>query len=254
MKILIILVDGMRPDAITNIPEAQRILQKSAYTLSATTVVPSVTLPCHVSLFHSVDPLRHGTTTNTYAPQVRPIKGLCELLKENGKNCAFFYGWEELRDLARPGSLDFSYYCSGRVIGRPAMNNNVTDTAIEHLKKGYTDFAFLYLGYTDFAGHVHGWLSDEYMDAIKNSWENIERVVDSLTEEYAVIIVADHGGHDRTHGSEMPEDMLIPVIMMGNGIEADIKLDNVNLKDIAPTITRLMDIEPNEEWEGESLI
>ena len=134
------------------------------------------------------------------------------------------------------------------------MNNNVTDTAIEHLKKGYTDFAFLYLGYTDFAGHVHGWLSDEYMDAIKNSWENIERVVDSLTEEYAVIIVADHGGHDRTHGSEMPEDMLIPVIMMGNGIEADIKLDNVNLKDIAPTITRLMDIEPNEEWEGESLI
>ena len=92
------------------------------------------------------------------------------------------------------------------------------------------------------------------MDAIKNSWENIERVVDSLTEEYAVIITADHGGHDRTHGTEMPEDMLIPFVMMGNGIEADIKLDNVNLKDIAPTITRLMGIEPNEEWEGKSLI
>ena len=38
--------------------------------------MPSVTLPCHMSLFHSVDPDRHGITTNGYVPQVRPIKGM----------------------------------------------------------------------------------------------------------------------------------------------------------------------------------
>lgn len=59
MKVLLALLDGMRPDSITNVPEAQ-------------TVFPSVTLPCHISLFHSVDPDRHGITTNTYTPQVRP--------------------------------------------------------------------------------------------------------------------------------------------------------------------------------------
>ena len=253
MKVLFILVDGMRADSIANIPEAKRVLEKSTYTLKATSVVPSITLPCHISIFHGVDPSRHGTTTNIYAPQVRPIKGLCEVLRENGKNCAAFYGWEELRDIARPGSLDFSYYCSGRHIGRPQMNNNVTDAAIEHLNKGYTDFAFLYLGYTDFAGHNYGWMSDGYIEAMKNSWENINRVIDSIPDDFAVIITADHGGHDRTHGTEMPEDMLIPFVVLNKNINY-INLDDVNLKDIAPTVTRLMGIEPNEEWEGKSLV
>ena len=105
MRTLLILVDGMRPDALTDIPVAQSIIKRSLSTMNARTVVPSVTLPCHISLFHSVDPIRHGTTTNTYAPQVRPIKGLCEVLKDARKRSAIFYSWEQLRDISRPGSL-----------------------------------------------------------------------------------------------------------------------------------------------------
>ena len=85
MKVMLILVDGMRPDAMVQMPQAQTLMAKSAYTLNAQTVFPSVTLPCHMSLFHSVDPARHGITTNLYMPQVRPINGLCEVLKSNGK-------------------------------------------------------------------------------------------------------------------------------------------------------------------------
>ena len=117
MRVLLILVDGMRPDALTNVSVAQSIIKQSAYTMEAKTVSPSVTLPCHMSLFHSVDPSRHGTTTNVYAPQVRPINGLCEVLAMNNKKSAFFYNWEELRDLSSPDSLTFSYFCRGRTIG-----------------------------------------------------------------------------------------------------------------------------------------
>ena len=130
MKTLVILVDGMRPDALTDIPEVEEFKANSSYCLNSQTVMPSVTLPCHMSLFHSVDPSRHGTTTNTYMPQVRPINGLCEVIKQNNMRSAFFYSWEELRDLSRPGSLDFSYYCSGWYIGRPAMNNSLTRVLI----------------------------------------------------------------------------------------------------------------------------
>ncbi len=66
------------------------MLARSAASFCAQTVTPSVTLPCHMSLFHSVTPQRHGTTTNTYAPQVRPVRGLCEVLAAAGKRCAFF--------------------------------------------------------------------------------------------------------------------------------------------------------------------
>ena len=90
MKVLLVMVDGMRPDALMEVPLAQKYLRRFAYTLKARTVSPSVTLPCHMSLFHSVDPSRHGTTTNTYMPQVRPIRGLCEVLSAAGKKSAFF--------------------------------------------------------------------------------------------------------------------------------------------------------------------
>ena len=42
-----------------------------------------------------------------------------------------------------------------------------------------------------------------------------KRIIEKFGETHSVIVMADHGGHDRTHGSEMPEDMLIPVIISG---------------------------------------
>lgn len=254
MKILLILVDGMRPDALEGIPQAQALLKRSASALDARTVTPSVTLPCHMSLFHSVEPARHGTTTNIYAPQVRPIKGLCEVLAAAGKTCAFFFNWEELRDLSRPGSLAHSCFVSGGNFGYEKANNLVTDDAISYLAKNDTDFAFLYLGYVDEAGHADGWLGEEYMVAVKNSWENIERLVKVLPEDYTVMITADHGGHDRTHGTELPEDMTIPVILCGKDFAPGSKLEKASILDLAPTACALLGVQPNCDWEGKSLL
>ena len=66
-KVVLILVDGMRPDGMLKCghPFVEELMKKSSYSLTAKTVFPSVTLPCHMSLFHSVDPDRHGVTTNT---------------------------------------------------------------------------------------------------------------------------------------------------------------------------------------------
>ncbi len=254
MKVLLILVDGMRPDALKNCEYAKRFAEKSTYTLNGKTVMPSVTLPCHMSLFHSVDPSRHGTTTNTFAPQVRPINGLCEILSAAGKNCAFFYNWGELRDLAKPDSLSFSYYASGARLGYGETNVLVTDAAIEYLASRETDFSFLYLGEVDETGHRFGWMSPEYMTAVNESWKAVQRIVSTLSDDYAVIVTADHGGHDRTHGSEMNEDMTIPLFLMGECFERGKELSGADIKDIAPTVVKLLGVAPDFEWEGNSLI
>lgn len=254
MKVLLILVDGMRPDALPKVETAQKIISKSAYNMNAQTVMPSVTLPCHMSLFHSVDPGRHGTTTNTYMPQVRPIDGLCEVLSRAKKTCASFFNWEQLRDLSRPSSLVYSYFVSGGKFGYDKANPMTADAAISFLNSTDVDFTFLYFGYPDAAGHTYGWMSPEYYASLENSWENINRVVDSIGDDYTVIITADHGGHDRTHGTDLPEDMLIPVIMYGKDIEPGEAFEGANIKDLAPTVTKLLGVEPDEEWEGKSLI
>lgn len=254
MKVVLILVDGMRPDALSAVPKAQEIMKKSSYCLNTRTVMPSVTLPCHMSLFHSVDPIRHGTTTNTYAPQVRPIQGLCEVLNQNNKKSAFFYNWEELRDLSRPGSLCFSYFCKGDDIGYEKTNDMVAEAAVKYLNEIDVDFAFVYLGNVDAVGHNYGWMGPEYMRAVEKSWENIASILQSLSEDYTVIITADHGGHERFHGSELPEDMNIPVILMGKAFEEGRQIQNADIKDIAPTVTALLGVNANSEWEGKSLL
>lgn len=254
MKTILFVVDGMRPDALTQIGTAQKIIKNSTYTMNAKTVYPSVTLPCHMSLFHSVTPERHGTTTNIYMPQVRPINGLYEMLKQSNKQTAIFYNWEDLRDISRPNSLTHAAFYAGKKLGYLETGEMLTDELIGYVKKYDTDFTFLYLGYTDWAGHKFGWMSDEYLSAMQNSWSNIERVINELGEDYAYIIVADHGGHDRTHGSEMPEDMTIPVILNGKMFEKGKVIENVSILDIAPTITALIGAEPDDEWEGKSLV
>lgn len=41
-----------------------------------------------------------------------------------------------------------------------------------------------------------------------------------ILEESVFIMTADHGGHDKTHGSNSPEDMTIPWIVSGKGVKA----------------------------------
>ncbi len=255
MKVLLILSDGMRPDALDGLDFIEKLKKNGSHTLEAKTVMPSVTLPCHMSLFHSVDPERHGITTNLYTPQVRPIKGICEQVKSAKKTSAFFYNWEEIRDLARPGSLIKSEFLFGRVWGYERANHTLCERAKEFLNSpDASDFTFLYLGWTDLAGHKYGWMSEEYMYAVKETILMVEDVINSLPDDFAVIFTADHGGHGRDHGSDMPEDMTIPVFCLGAPFEAGKKLENVSIKDIAPTVLKLLDGEPDEEWEGKALI
>ena len=65
---------------------------------------------------------------------------------------------------------------------------------------------------------------------------------------------ADHDGHDRTHGTDSPEDMTIPFIIKGKDFKVGEKLENVSIKDIAPTVAKLLDIAPDQAWEGKSLV
>ena len=254
MKTVLILVDGMRPDSLVNIEKAKKIICESAYSMTAETVYPSVTLPCHISLFHSVTPERHGTTTNTYMPQVRPINGLCEVLKKADRKCAIFYNWEEIRDVSRPNSLVHSCFYAGRILTYKKAGEMLTDALIKYLTENDADFSFLYFGDPDMQGHNHGWMTDEYFEAIKSSWDNIDRIINSLGDEFTYIITADHGGHDRTHGSDSPEDMIIPVIIKGKDFKKGEISDKISIMDIAPTIAKLNGVQPDSDWEGKSFI
>ena len=254
-KVILISVDGMRPDGFLQCgnPFAEVLMQKSYYTLNGQTVMPSVTLPCHMSLFHSVPPTRHGITTNLYLPMARPINGLFEELKANKAVSAMFYGWEPLRDVARPGTLKFAEYLNA--YEEESSDTVLTDRALYRIAKSKPDFVFLYMVETDEkGGHDSGWMTETYFQRISTALDNIRRVIEACGEEYTVIITADHGGHDRGHGTDMPEDTTIPMFYCGKDFEAGKRFEGGSILDIIPTIAKVMDIEPADEWEGTAVI
>lgn len=254
-KCILILVDGMRPDAqaLCGHPFCKQFLENGAVELAGRSVMPSVTLPCHISLFHSVPPQRHGTVTNTYVPQVRPVRSLPEVLHSAGKTTAIFSNWEQLRDIALPGNMSFSYFMDYHVF--KDSDALLTDALLDLLPKAKPDFVFLYLGLTDCAGHDHGWMSPEYLETLRGAWECIRRVAEATAGEYDLVITADHGGHDRTHGSEAPEDMNIPFFLRTvNGEKPRPGVEGGCLTDLAPTVCALLGVAPDKDWEGSSLV
>ncbi len=251
-KVCLISVDGMRPDVLSDIDEAQEIMKKSTYTLSAQTVYPSFTLPAHISMFNSVGPEKHGTLTNTYVPQTNPVNGICEVLTKNRRKCAFAYEWEELRDVYRPGSVAHSVYYSSVEYGAAYSIDKTTEAAINVLGESEYDFVFVYLGLADETGHRYGWMGDEYYNAVTVCWQKIKHIIESAPQDYLFIISTDHGGHDGIHGTDLPVDMTIPIIILDK--TGEYNMENASIKDIAPTITAFFGVEPDSEWEGKSLL
>jgi predicted AlkP superfamily pyrophosphatase or phosphodiesterase len=249
--VVLILIDGLRPDAITpqGCPALTRLMARGAYSLQARSVMPCLTLPCHMSIFHSVPPGRHGVTSNVWSPMARPLPGLVEVAHAAGRRCAFFYNWEPLRNLSQPGSLAYSYFRDN--VESFGGDHTIAGEAMRVLPVDQPDFAFVYLGTVDVAGHASGWMSPAYLAQAARVDEAVGSLLALLPPDTHVLIQADHGGHDRSHGSDIPEDILIPWMMAGPGVIAGHALQSrVSLLDTAPTVARLLGLAAHAEWEG----
>lgn len=249
--VLLVMLDGVRPEALSlaRCPNLTAVRARGAETLRATSVMPCITLPCHTSIFHSVPPARHGITQNQWTPMARPVPGLVEVLRAAGRRAAFFYNWEPLRDLSRPEHLHHAVYMDAQ--HEPAGDDWMADEAVRYLGQTTPDFMFVYFGTVDYAGHDHGWLAPGYLAQLERVDAAFGRVVAALPAGAHCVIQADHGGHDRSHGENVPEDMTVPWIVAGPGIRAGHTIEApVNLIDTAPTILRLMGLQVPPAWEG----
>lgn len=246
-----IMLDGVRPDAITsaNCPTLNSLRERGSSTMRARSVMPCITLPCHMSIFHSVPPTRHGITSNTFIPMARPLPGLVEVARAAEKRVAFFYNWEQLRDLARPGNIHHAYF-KDSAYDRDG-DDEILLQAARYLQGEKPDLVFLYIGTIDTVGHDYGWMSDQYLKQLEHIDSLLGGFFGTLPSGYASIIHSDHGGHDRNHGIDSPEDMTIPWIAFGPGIKKDYTIQSqVSLLDTTPTIATLLGIKPQHEWEG----
>lgn len=258
---ILVSIDGMRPDGLmaAETPTIDRLMANGRFTLTARTVMPSITFPCHNSMLRSVPPTRHGITTNVWVPLARPVPSLIEMLADQGKACGMFFNWQVLRDLAAPEKLKASFFVADEYGSNGTKDMEVAQLARTWLTNHLWDFAFVYFGYTDLAGHDHGWMSSEYLAAISHADRCLGHLLEGMSDDCWVMVVSDHGGHGQSHGTEQDEDMTIPIVLAPNQAAFPPHLSwqggsNAEIIDVAPTLLNLFGLQPPYEWMGQSLI
>ena len=89
-QVILFVIDGLCPDGLhqAHTPEIDRLLIQGAHTWQAQAVTPSITLPCHVSMFYAVSPSRHGIVSNVWTTPSPPVPGLIDVAHQAGLDTA----------------------------------------------------------------------------------------------------------------------------------------------------------------------
>ena len=256
--VVIVSVDGLRPDAIGRFGARTigRMIREGSHTLAATTISPSKTLPSHTSMLTGEGPEEHGITWNTNETHTHAtvaIPTVFALARAKGFSTAAFFSKGKFNHLEVPGSLDYTQAPEGD--GRWSAKRTLGDVE-RYLATKRPNLLFVHLGEPDYAGHLFGWMSWMYGRAVRQADDAVGRLLAAADRAYGkggytVILTADHGGHGRTHGSAMREDVTIPWIAYGQGVRAGSEVEGaVRTMDTAGTALWLLGVDAPEGWAG----
>ncbi len=251
--IILISIDGLRPDAITK-AKAKNILSIMAdgtYFNHATTVRPSTTLPAHTSMLTGLDPQQHGIWWDDYQPLRGVIndKTALEIANEAGLDTAIFVAKDKLLHLNRPNSVDhFEQTDKAGIFIADAFEGYVKN-------HGLPDLSFLHLPDPDTQGHLKIWMSKSYLKGVLSADKAVGRIVAvaraASATQPTIIITADHGGWGFGHLMDTDENNQIPWMINGSGIGAGfIKSDKIQVYDTAATILELLNLAIPKHWLG----
>jgi len=250
-RVLILSIDGLRPDAIAlaPMPNLLALMQNSAYTLNAQTVFRSVTLISHASMLGGVCPSKHGVDWNDYIPSKGYAIGtdLFDIAHAAGLQTVMYVGKEKLRQITEPSSTDTFVYVNDRDLV-------LTERLIADFPQDF-GVLFVHFGTPDGMGHLYGWMSSQQFSVLYRADEALGQILAELDarglrDETLIIITADHGGHGTIHGTNLREDMTIPWIASGPGIQPKVLTTQVHTMDTAATAAFMLGLPIPPEWDG----
>lgn len=250
-KVVIISIDGLRPDALQLAPASHllALTQRGAYSLQAKTIFPPVTLPAFTSMLSGLPPEAHGVDWNDYRPERGVITAttIFTLAHAAGLRTVMVVGKQKFAHFNVPGTLDTYVFARGG-------DQEVADQAIAQVQAGF-DLLFVHLPNMDYFGHLTGWMSATYLFQLTRTDEAVGRILAALPADTVVIVTADHGGRGTSHGRDIPEDMTIPWIIAGPGVRPGYVLTQpVNIMDTAATAAYVLGLKLPVEAQGKPVL
>lgn len=267
-RVIIFTFDGIRVDAFKSArtPNLDELVANGSASFATRDVMPSVTLPNYTSHLLGAGPEVHGVTDNSWHVDkygipavVRDDEGyfpsVFQALKENvpGIKTAFFYNW-----LPLSGPYN-KKYIDELVDAKDEEYAKLCDKAMDFIcaNRQAPMFVFLYNVHSDHVGHVHQWMSPEYIQSIEESDAEVGRVVaklkaEGLYEDSHLMFISDHGGVGSGHGGITEAEMIVPWVIAGPGIKRGFEITEPNnTVNTASTVLRLFGAPQPLCWTGE---
>lgn len=250
-RVIIITYDGMRSDAVAAAPmtNLMMMMQNGAYSLTARTINYAVTLPAHASMLSGLCQSKHGVdwdTTKYYRGYSKGVD-IYDLAHAAGLRTVMIVNKEKMRQLAEPETTDVYQLVYG-------VEATIMNTAIEQIPLGF-DLMFVHFGSPDNRGHKYGWMSGSQLKALRDGDAALGLLLAAL-DQYGIrdstliIVTADHGGHDKMHVGDRLQDLQIPWVLYGPGVQ-HIQLTNpISIMDTAPTVAYALELPAQPEWDG----
>jgi hypothetical protein len=263
---LIIGVDGLSVEAVSraNAPRLHGLMARSAWTLEARGVLPTLSSPNWASMISGAGPEQHGVTSNGYLKKLVEIEPVCrdaegrfptmfEVLRAQrpASRIAIFHEWPGFADLLEKDVPD--------VLQRENRADRTALAAMHYWEQNRPDLMFVHLDLVDHAGHEFGWLSSAYLQGVEEADAYIGELLDAVQrsgtgDSTYVLVTSDHGGKGRTHGKNSLAEIEIPWIFAGPGVVAGRIAAPVYTFDTAATVAWVFGLNAPGCWIGRPVL
>jgi len=255
-RVVVILLDGVRPDAVSPsvMPSLDALGSEYALALRATTVRPSSTVAALTSLATGLSPESHGLTSPGlgFLPRLGTLRPVARELGRQGLPSRVITSELAPTERAIVWALAAAAGLGGVTAGGPNARS-VAGAALQATAAQPNGLLFVYFNDCDRAGHAHGWMSRQYLDAAAGLDVAIAMLSD-LVDDSLVIVLSDHGGGGvtpREHSEPHPINDHIPLVLAGPGVTRRHQLTRpVSLLDVPPTILWRLGVEVPVTYEG----
>jgi hypothetical protein len=223
-KVLLIGIDGCRPDALlaANTPTLDGLINNGIFSPHALNNDITISGPGWSAILCGVWSNKHLVTGNdfeennyyNYPPLFERIEAYNEEL-----HTASICNWDPINDYIVQDYSDYKLNVSS--------DADVSLEACDYLANNDPDLLFLHFDDVDHAGHAEGFSPDipEYIAAIEGVDAYITPILTSITqrpnyatEDWLFLVTTDHGGINTSHGGSSIEEETVFVIASGDNI------------------------------------
>ena len=273
-RVVLVSIDGLRADALEHMPVLSALRARAQWSDSMMTVVPSLTVPGHLSMFSGRDVTTLGVTTNSLdesAALTLMLNGATSIFQwvraSGGTSTAIIGG--ALVPVSQLATAK-AFFGLDALVAAPEATSSIVDQALTvAVDPAAPKMLFVHLSAVDAAGHALGWidangaLTTGYRAAAADVDTQLARLISALDPaiaagQVALAITADHGGGHgngcvagipavQEHCTAHPGDRRIPWLLVAHGVSAGRLPGQPSITQIAPTLASLLRItRPNQ--------